>query len=48
MDLLEGLDLDDDTVILFTSDNGGLDRDGNPTDNAPLRSGKGYAYEGGI
>jgi arylsulfatase A len=36
------------TVIIFTSDNGGLDNDGRPTDNAPLRSGKGYAYEGGI
>ena len=48
MDVLEELDLDDHTIILFTSDNGGLDRDGNPTDNAPLRSGKGYAYEGGI
>ena len=40
--------IDDRTVILFTSDNGGLDRDSSPTDNAPLRSGKGYAYEGGI
>ncbi len=36
------------TVIIFTSDNGGLDRNGSPTENAPLRSGKGYAYEGGI
>lgn len=48
MEALEELELDDNTVILFTSDNGGLDRDNNPTDNAPLRSGKGYAYEGGI
>ncbi len=46
--LLEELDLDDNTMIIFTSDNGGLDRNGKPTDNAPLRSGKGYAYEGGI
>ncbi len=45
---LERLGLSERTVILFTSDNGGLDRDGKPTDNAPLRSGKGYAYEGGI
>ncbi len=45
---LEELGLDDDTIILFTSDNGGLDNKDNPTDNAPLRSGKGYAYEGGI
>ena len=32
-------------MIIFTSDNGGLL---GPTNNAPLRSGKGYAYEGGI
>ena len=31
--------------MIFTSDNGGLK---GPTDNSPLRSGKGYAYEGGI
>lgn len=48
LDALEKHGIDDDTVILFTSDNGGLDRDGKPTENAPLRSGKGYAYEGGI
>lgn len=35
----------DNTLIVFTSDNGGLK---GPTDNTPLRSGKGYAYEGGI
>ena len=45
---LDELKLADDTVIIFTSDNGGLDRNGAPTENAPLRSGKGYAYEGGI
>jgi arylsulfatase A-like enzyme len=33
------------TLVLFTSDNGGLL---GPTDNAPLRSGKGFPYEGGI
>ena len=33
------------TVVIFTSDNGGLL---GPTDNAPLRSGKGFPYEGGI
>ncbi len=37
--------LSDNTIIVFTSDNGGLDR---VTSNAPLRSGKGYPYEGGI
>jgi arylsulfatase A-like enzyme len=34
-----------DTVVIFTSDNGGLM---GPTNNAPLRAGKGYPYEGGI
>lgn len=42
---LEELELTEQTVIIFTSDNGGLK---GPTDNAPLRSGKGYPYEGGI
>ncbi len=46
---LEELKLADRTVILLTSDNGGLDlRDNGPTKNAPLRSGKGSAYEGGV
>jgi arylsulfatase A len=35
----------DKTIIVFMSDNGGLI---GPTDNSPLRSGKGYPYEGGI
>jgi len=35
----------DNTLILFFSDNGGLL---GPTSNKPLRSGKGYPYEGGI
>src|SRR5690625_6363996 len=40
----------DHTLIIFTTDNGGLiDQNGDRyTDNAPLRSGKGYPYEGGI
>ncbi len=33
------------TLVIFTSDNGGLV---GPTHNAPLRSGKGFPYEGGI
>lgn len=48
MKTLRKLSLEQDTLIIFTSDNGGLDRNGAPTENAPLRSGKGYAYEGGI
>lgn len=39
------LELAAETLIVFTSDNGGLL---GPTNNAPLRSGKGYAYEGGL
>ena len=42
---LEANNLLEKTLIIFTSDNGGLL---GPTDNSPLRSGKGYAYEGGI
>ena len=42
---LDELDLTENTIIFFTSDNGGLL---GPTNNAPLRSGKGYPYEGGI
>jgi arylsulfatase A-like enzyme len=42
---LNALNLIDNTVIIFTSDNGGYLE---ATDNAPIRSGKGYPYEGGI
>ncbi|MDH3585186.1 MAG: sulfatase, partial [Phycisphaerae bacterium] len=45
LEILNQLNLADRTVIIFTSDNGGLL---GPTNNKPLRSGKGYAYEGGI
>lgn len=48
LDLLDELKLSENTLVIFTSDNGGLDNKGNPTDNAPLRSGKGYPHEGGI
>lgn len=37
--------LDDHTVVIFTSDNGGFY---NATSNAPLRANKGAYYEGGI
>ena len=42
---LKNLDLSDNTIILFTSDNGGVNR---LTSSAPLRAGKGSYYEGGI
>ncbi|MGV3509856.1 MAG: sulfatase [Sphingobacteriaceae bacterium] len=39
----------DETLIIFTSDNGGLSTsEGLPTSNFPLKGGKGWAYEGGI
>jgi arylsulfatase A-like enzyme len=41
--------LDDNTVVMFVSDNGGLSTsEGSPTSNLPLRGGKGWLYEGGI
>ena len=45
IDALEETGTADRTLVIFTSDNGGLK---GPTDNSPLRSGKGYPYEGGI
>lgn len=46
---LDQLGLADDTVVCFTSDNGGLSTsEGSPTSNLPLRGGKGWLYEGGI
>ena len=45
LDKLEELKLSDRTVVVFTSDNGGLSR---VTSSAPLREGKGSPYEGGI
>ncbi len=51
---LDELGIADSTVIVLTGDNGGLDREGpdgrmgNPTENHPLRAGKGSAYEGGV
>ncbi|MBB4078047.1 arylsulfatase A-like enzyme [Lewinella aquimaris] len=52
LDSLEAMGLDDRTLIVFTSDNGGLstleNRRTAPTSVVPLRAGKGWAYEGGI
>jgi arylsulfatase A-like enzyme len=43
------LGIEKNTVIIFTSDNGGLSTaEGSPTCNTPLRAGKGWLYEGGI
>ncbi len=46
MAVLDELNMRERTVVIFTSDNGGLQDIS--TDNAPLRAGKGYPYEGGI
>ncbi|XZE43391.1 sulfatase [Pirellulaceae bacterium SH467] len=53
--LLDELKLSENTLVVFTSDNGGvggyvregLKKGGDITDNTPLRSGKGSLYEGG-
>jgi arylsulfatase A-like enzyme len=46
---LKALDLDRNTIVVFTSDNGGLSTsEGLPTSNLPLRAGKGWNYEGGL
>jgi len=49
---LEKENLDENTIVVFTSDNGGMATsnrtDNIPTTNLPLRAGKGYLYEGGI
>ncbi len=42
---LKELELEDNTIVLFTSDNGGLRH---VSSQAPLRGGKGSYYEGGI
>lgn len=46
---LDDYGLTNDTLVIFTSDNGGLSTsEGSPTSNQPLRAGKGWLYEGGI
>lgn len=49
MDYLEAKGIDDQTAILFMSDNGGMEDRGRLSNaNAPLRAGKGSCYDGGI
>jgi arylsulfatase A-like enzyme len=45
MQKLDEIGIAENTVLIFTSDNGGEDR---VTSNAPLRAGKSTLYEGGI
>ena len=49
LEALEDLGIADNTMVIFTSDNGGLSTsEGLPTSNLPFRGGKGWLYEGGI
>ena len=49
MTLLKQLGISKNTIVVFTSDNGGLSTsEGEPTSNYPLRYGKGWNYEGGV
>tara|TARA_B100000927_G_scaffold53186_1_gene40084 strand:- start:1458 stop:2906 length:1449 start_codon:yes stop_codon:yes gene_type:complete len=49
LDQLDASGVTDNTIVVFTSDNGGLSTsEGSPTSNLPLRGGKGWVYEGGI
>jgi len=55
LNLLDELKLSRQTLVVFSSDNGGVGgyeregiRGGSITDNAPLQGGKGMLYEGGI
>ena len=53
LQLLKDLKIDDNTIVIFSSDHGGLSNDGYnqrdlATSNYPLRAGKGWLYDGGI
>ncbi len=55
LSLLDELKIAENTIVIFSSDNGGvggyqregINKENSITDNAPLRSGKGSLYEGG-
>lgn len=50
MQTLDALDLSNETLLIFTSDNGGFmgDAKDDGTSNSPLRAGKGTNFEGGV
>lgn len=48
LETLKDLHIEDNTIIIFFSDNGGLSSaESSPTCNSPLKEGKGWIYEGG-
>ncbi|MFH4967711.1 sulfatase [Gaetbulibacter sp. M240] len=51
--VLDDLQIGDNTIVIFSSDHGGLSNDGYKkrhlaTSNFPLRAGKGWLYDGGL
>ncbi len=53
LQLMKDLNIEDNTIVIFSSDHGGLSNDGTKqrdlaTSNYPLRAGKGWLYDGGI
>ena len=53
LNFLKENNLSENTIVIFTSDHGGLSNDGLrqrnlATSNLPLRAGKGWLYEGGV
>jgi arylsulfatase A-like enzyme len=52
LNFLKEQDMEDETIVVFTSDNGGLsshrESKGGVTSSLPLRGGKAWVYEGGI
>ena len=53
LDFIKKFGLEENTIVIFSSDHGGLSNDGLKernlaTSNYPLRAGKGWLYEGGV
>lgn len=53
LDAIKDAGIEDNTIVVFTSDHGGLSNSGSlnrklATTNYPLRAGKGHLYEGGV